>query len=107
MGTIVHVTDATVEAEIYQSELPVLVDFWAAWCGPCTAVGPALEVLAEEFEEKLKVVKVNVDENPEFAAKMRVRSIPTLSLFHDGRVSATKNGAGSLNELRTFVNANL
>ncbi|MBW0146189.1 thioredoxin [Marinobacter arenosus] len=107
MTNIVQVSDATVEAEVYQSDRPVLVDFWAAWCGPCKAVEPVLEVLADEFEDELKVVKVNVDDNPGFAAKMGIRSIPTLSLFRDGQLSATKTGAGSLSELRTFLSANL
>lgn len=107
MSTISHVTDANFETEVYQSDLPVLVDFWAPWCGPCIAVAPALEELADEFEGKLKVVKVNVDDSPELSAKMRIRSIPTLSLFQGGQLSATKTGAGSLIELRTFVNANL
>lgn len=107
MGTIVHVTDATVEAEIYQSQLPVLVDFWASWCGPCQVVEPTLEVLAKEYEKALKVVKVNVDENPEFTAKMRVLDIPALSLFYSGQLRATKNGVVSLSELRNFVDTNL
>lgn len=107
MTTIVHVTDANVEAEVYESEYPVLVDFWATWCGPCKVVEPALKAVAEEFEGRLKVVKVNVDDNPEFAAKMRIHSIPTLSIFRGGQLSATKNGAVSLNDLRAFVNAHL
>ncbi len=89
----VHVTDATFEAEVKNSELPVVVDFWAEWCGPCKQIGPALEELSEELAGKVKIAKVNVDENPNSPALLGVRGIPALFLFKDGEIVSNKTGA--------------
>lgn len=107
MTDIIHVTDANFKDVVAGSEKPVLVDFWAPWCGPCKAVAPLLEALADEFGDQLIVVKVNVDESPEVAATMNIRSIPTLALFRDGGVIAQQTGAGSLSQLRAFVKGHL
>ena len=88
-----HVTDGTFEEEVIKSPLPVLVDFWAVWCGPCHMVAPTLEDLAQNYKDKLKVVKVNVDENREIPAKYGIMSIPTLLLFKGGEVKETIIGA--------------
>lgn len=89
----VAVTDATFDAEVRQSTIPVVVDFWAEWCGPCKQIGPALEELSVEMEGKVKIVKVNVDENPNSPAQMGVRGIPALFVFKDGEVVSNKAGA--------------
>lgn len=107
MANLVSVTDQTFDEAVMGSHKPVLVDFWAPWCGPCLSVAPLLEEIADEFAGQLTIVKVNVDENPGVAGKMGVRSIPTMSLFADGEVVARHTGSGSLNQLRTFLKANL
>ena len=89
----VAVTDATFDAEVRQSDIPVVVDFWAEWCGPCKQIGPALEELSSEMEGKVKIVKVNVDENPNSPAQMGVRGIPALFVFKAGEVVSNKAGA--------------
>ena len=102
--TIVHVTDESFESEVLNSELPVLVDYWAEWCGPCKMIAPVLEEIASNFEGKLKVCKIDVDANKEAAAKYNVRGIPTLMVFKAGDAQATKVGALSKTQLEEFVN---
>ena len=99
MSNLIHATDQSFEEEVINSDIPVLVDFWATWCGPCLAVGPILEELAGEFEGKAKVVKVDVDKNREVASSMGVRSIPTLALFSGGEVKDVIVGARPKDEL--------
>ncbi len=91
----VAVTDATFDAEVRNADVPVVVDFWAEWCGPCKQIGPALEELSDELAGKVKIVKVNVDENPNTPAQMGVRSIPALFLFKDGQVISNKIGGAA------------
>jgi len=102
-----HVTDDTFEAEVLQSQSPVLVDYWAEWCGPCKAIGPTLEEVAKEYIGKLKVAKVNVDENQETPRKYGIRGIPTLMLFKNGNIEATKVGALSKSQLTAFLDSNI
>ena len=98
-----QVTDATFEQEVLKSDVPVLLDFWAPWCGPCRMVAPILDELAEEFAGRAKIAKVNVDENQQVPAQFGIRSIPTLILFKDGQVVATQVGALPKSQLATFV----
>lgn len=104
---IVHVTDASFEDEVIKSDLPVLVDFWAAWCGPCKMIAPILDDIAKEYSGKVKVCKVDVDANGDTPAKFGIRGIPTLILFKNGNVEATKVGALSKTQLTAFVSAAL
>ena len=97
------VTDDTFDAEVKNADLPVVVDFWAEWCGPCKQIGPALEELSEEYEGRVKIVKVNVDENPNSPAQMGVRGIPALFLFKDGQVVSNKIGAAPKAALKTWI----
>lgn len=106
MGTAtVAVTDATFDQEVRKSAIPVVVDFWAEWCGPCRQIGPSLEELAVELEGKVKIVKVNVDENPNSPAELGVRGIPALFLFKDGEVVSNKTGAAPKAALSNWINA--
>jgi thioredoxin 1 len=99
----VAVTDATFDAEVRNSDVPVVVDFWAEWCGPCKMIGPALEELSAEYAGKVKIVKVNVDENPSSPAQMGVRGIPALFLFKDGQVVSNKVGAAPKAALKSWI----
>lgn len=102
---IIHVSDATFEADVLQSEIPALVDFWAEWCGPCKMIAPILDEIADEYVGKIKICKVDVDSNSETAAKFNVRGIPTLLVFKNGAVEATKVGALSKGQLTEFVDS--
>ena len=99
------VSDDSFDQDVLKSEGPVLVDFWAEWCGPCKMIGPALEEIASDLDGKLTVAKVNIDENPVTPQKYGVRGIPTLMLFKDGQVAATKVGALPKNQLADWVNS--
>ena len=103
----VKATDTSFEQEVLKSDTPVLVDFWAEWCGPCRMIGPSLEDIAKEMDGKLKVVKVNIDENPTTPSRYNVRSIPTLLLFKNGQVAATKIGAEPKQKLVSSINSNV
>lgn len=100
---IVHVTDASFEDEVAKSSVPVLVDFWAAWCGPCKMIAPVLDEIAEDYDGKLKVCKVDVDANRDVPAKFGIRGIPTLIVFKGGQAAATKVGALSKSQLIDFI----
>jgi len=106
MATI-PVTDATFDAEVRDSDLPVVVDFWAEWCGPCKQIGPALEELSEEFAGRVKIAKVNVDENPQVTAAMGIRGIPALFLVKDGQIVANKVGAAPKAALASWIEASI
>ena len=99
----VAATDATFDAIVKESDLPVVVDFWAEWCGPCKQIGPTLEELSTEMEGKIKVVKVDVDSNPSAAAALGVRGIPALFLFKDGQVISNKTGAAPKAALKSWI----
>ena len=102
---IVHVTDASFADEVLNATTPVLVDFWAAWCGPCKMIAPILDDLAGQYEGKLKIAKVDVDANKETPGKFNIRGIPTLIIFKDGNVEATKVGALSRTQLIDFIDS--
>lgn len=104
---IVYVSDASFEEDVLKSDLPVLVDFWAEWCGPCKMIAPVLDILADEYNGKLKICKVNVDENKETPAQYAIRSIPTLMIFKDGELKDTKMGALSKAQLSEFIDSHL
>ena len=106
-NNIVHASDSSFEADVLNSDKPALVDFWAEWCGPCKMIAPILDEAASEYADRLSVVKLNVDENPNIAQKFGIRSIPTLILFKDGAVQAQKLGAMSKSQLTEFLDSNL
>ena len=106
MGTVA-VTDDTFETEVVNSDLPVVVDFWAEWCGPCKQIGPALEELSDEFAGKVRIAKVNVDENPDVAARMGIRGIPALFMFKGGQVVSNKTGAAPKSSLTAWIDENI
>ncbi len=104
---IVHVSDESFEQEVLNASEPVLIDYWAEWCGPCKMIAPIIDELAEEYGEKIKIAKFNIDENPETPPKYGIRGIPTLMLFKNGNVEATKVGAVSKSQLAVFIDSNL
>ncbi len=105
--SISHVTDGSFEQEVLKADIPVLVDFWAEWCGPCKMIAPVLEEVASEYAGRLKVTKLNIDENTATPPKYGIRGIPTLMLFKGGQVEATKVGAMSKSQLAAFIDGNL
>ena len=104
---IVHITDDTFETEVLQSQTPVLVDYWAEWCGPCKMIAPVLDQIAKDYEGRLKVTKINIDENQVTPPKYNVRGIPTLHLFKNGSLEAQKVGAVSRTQLAAFIDSNI
>lgn len=102
---IVQISDASFENDVLKAEGPVLVDFWAEWCGPCKMIAPVLEELADEYDGKLRIAKLNIDNNPETAPKYGVRGIPTLILFKNGQAEGTKVGALSKSQLAAFIDS--
>jgi len=102
---ILHVTDADFEEQVINSDVPVLVDYWAEWCGPCKMIGPVLEQLADEYEGKIKIAKMDVDANKQTPMKFGIRGIPTLMVFKGGNVEATKVGAASKGQLADFIDS--
>jgi thioredoxin 1 len=104
---MIQLSDATFEQEVLKSTVPVLVDYWAEWCGPCKMIAPLLDEISTEFAGKLKVAKLNIDENKATPPRYGIRGIPTLMLFKDGAVAATKVGALSKSQLVAFLNQNL
>ena len=104
---IVYTSDANFENDVLKSSVPVLVDYWAEWCGPCKMIAPILDEIAGDYQGKLKIAKVNVDENQQVTQKYGIRSIPTLMMFKDGNVQAQKVGAMSKSQLAAFIESNL
>jgi len=106
-SNIVHTSDATFDKDVLKSEKPVLLDFWAEWCGPCKAIAPMLDEVAREYSAKVTIAKLNIDENPGTPGKYGIRGIPTLILFKGGQVEAQKVGALSKSQLTAFLDSNL
>ncbi|NOT14695.1 MAG: thioredoxin TrxA [Methylotenera sp.] len=104
---IAHLSDASFEQDVLQSQLPVLVDYWAEWCGPCKMIAPILDEIAQEYAGRIKVAKLNIDENQQTPPKYGIRGIPTLMLFKNGNVEATKVGALSKSQLTAFIDSNI
>jgi thioredoxin 1 len=106
-GTINHVSDDTFQSQVLQSDTPVLVDYWAEWCGPCKMIAPVLDEVAQEYAGRLIVAKLNIDENQATPPKYGIRGIPTLMLFKNGNIEATKVGAVSKSQLTAFIDSNI
>ncbi len=104
---ITHITDASFEQEVLQSDIPVLVDYWAEWCGPCKMIAPILDEIAADYQGKLKITKLNIDENPATPPKFGIRGIPTLMIFKGGDVQSTKVGALSKSQLTAFIDQSI
>jgi thioredoxin 1 len=104
---IIHTSDAAFEQEVLQSQIPVLVDYWAEWCGPCKMIAPILDDISKEYAGRLKIAKLNIDDNQQTPPKYGIRGIPTLMLFKNGNVEATKVGALSKSQLMAFIDSNL
>ena len=104
---IVHTTDATFSQDVLKSDKPVLLDFWAEWCGPCKMIAPILDEIAAEYQDRIKIAKLNIDENPNTPPKFNIRGIPTLILFKNGAVAAQKVGALSKSQLAAFLDSHL
>ncbi len=102
-----HVTDASFEQDVLKSAEPVLVDYWADWCGPCKMIAPILDEIAAEYEGRVRIAKLNIDQNPDIPPRYGIRGIPTLMLFKQGEVEATKVGAVSKSQLTAFIDSNL
>ena len=98
-----NVTDETFDEQVIKSSVPVVIDFWAEWCGPCKQIGPALEELSEEYGEKIKIAKINVDQNPDSTSKLGVRGIPALFIFKNGEMISSKIGAAPKTDLKNWV----
>jgi thioredoxin 1 len=107
MSNIIHLSDDTFQKEVIESSIPVLVDYWAEWCGPCKMIAPILDDLVSEYDGKLKIAKLNIDENPQTPSKFGIRGIPTLMIFKDGNPEATKVGALSKSQLAAFIDSTI
>ena len=107
MSNIIHLSDDTFQKEVIESSIPVLVDYWAEWCGPCKMIAPILDDLVFEYDGKLKIAKLNIDENPQTPSKFGIRGIPTLMIFKDGNPEATKVGALSKSQLTAFIDSTI
>jgi len=107
MSLVLNITDDSFETEVLKSEIPVLIDFWAEWCGPCKVLGPIIDDVAPDFDGKVKFTKINIDENPTTAPKYGIRGIPTIMIFKSGELTATSVGVLTKSELTNFLNENL
>jgi len=105
--SIVHITDDSFEEDVLNSDMPVLVDYWAEWCGPCKMIAPILDEISSEYTDKIKIAKLNIDENPVTPPKFGIRGIPTLMIFKEGNVAATKVGAVSKSQLTAFIDSTI